>query len=93
MQRLLASMVGTGPMKRMLLDHPSAVLRQSQRREQTQVHDHLDLRLDPRLLSWLVMKGVPSWAAVQLVRWMGTPPSGISIEFKIPCVNVLLSVS
>ena len=86
-------MLVTGPMKRMLLDHPSAVLRQSQRREETQLHDHSDLRLDPRLLSWLVMKGVPSWAAVQLVRWMGTPPSGISTDLKISCVNALFSVS
>lgn len=93
MQRLLTSMVVTGPMRQMLLDHPSAVPLQLQRREQTQLHGRSDLRLDLMLLSWQVMKGVPSWAAVQLVRWMGTAPSGISIKFKISCVNVFFSVS
>lgn len=60
MRHLLTSLVVTGPMRRMLLDHLSAVPRQLQRRNQTQLHDHSDLRLDPSLLSWLAMKRVPS---------------------------------
>lgn len=82
-------MVVMGPMKRMLLDHPSAVLRQLQRRALILLHDHSDLPLDPMLLSWLVTKGVPSWATVQSVRWMGTAPNEILIGSKISFVNIL----
>ena len=80
-------------MRRMLLDRQSVVLRRLQRKYQTQLRAHSDLPLGLTLLSWLVMKGVLSWAAAQSVRWMGAASSAVLIGSKVSCVGVFLSVS